>query len=41
MNAIQIEYSSERHQALIADIKADVPVLEMVDRRSGIERRKH
>jgi hypothetical protein len=32
MNAIQIEYSSDRHQALIADIKADVPLLEMVTR---------
>lgn len=32
MNNIQIEYSSERHAALIADIKADVPMLEMVDR---------
>lgn len=32
MESLQIEYSSDRHQALIADIKADVPMLEMVSR---------
>jgi len=32
VNHIQIEYSSERHAALIADIKAEVPILDMVAR---------
>ena len=32
MNSIQIEYSSERHLAIIEDIKADVPMMEMVAR---------
>jgi hypothetical protein len=32
MNNIQIEYSSGRHLAVILDIKAAVPMLEMVSR---------
>lgn len=32
MEQIQIEYSSDNHQALIADIRTGVPILDMVNR---------